>query len=451
VTNTLPAKPNLSLLKKQAKQLLKQYRAGDPDAITQVESNHPNPVVFSGLRDAQLVIARDYGFPGWAELVDAVELAADANQNLQHKADLFIRLGSVQYRGNDTLRNFERARKLLVASPDIATFSFYTALVASNTAVVSRYLNADPSPASTIGGPLNWPPLMYVTYSRIGEIDGSQASLAIARQLLAHGASPDAHVMLDDTYRFTALTGAMGEGEQELNQPPHQYADEMAALLLDAGANPNEAQGLYNTMFTDSADKWLELLLASGLSVADPLNWNDSDSDARTATLNYQLSCAVDSNRLARVTRLLKAGADPNTRNTYNSRAIHTNALLAGHTAIAQLLQTHGAAAETLNTSDQFRLACVHEQLDTIASLLARDSALKDDASLLHAAAEHASPGVVKLLIASGFDIDGQSKHGRTLLHHFALKNDAAVISELLLLGARTDILDGSYNSSAAG
>ena len=145
---------------------------------------------------------------------------------------------------------------------------------------------------------------------------------SITKQLLEYGASPDTHIKLNETYRFTALTGAMGEGEQGVNQPPHQYADELVALLLDAGANPNEGQGLYDTMFTDSGDKWLALLINKDLRVNDSLNWKVSNNNTLTTTLDYQLSCAVDNNRQSRVSLLLNAGVNPNARNTYNNRAI---------------------------------------------------------------------------------------------------------------------------------
>ena len=43
--------------------------------------------------------------------------------------------------------------------------------------------------------------------------------------------------------RFTALTGAFGEGEQgPVNQPPPPEWEAFARLLLDAGADPNDGQ-----------------------------------------------------------------------------------------------------------------------------------------------------------------------------------------------------------------
>ena len=451
MTRSLPENPSISLLKKQAKKLLRHVRDSDSKALASVNAYHPSPDSFSSLRDAQLVTARSYGFVGWSELSDAVELAQDAAINLADKAALFIQLGCVQYSGNDLLRNYQRARNLLNAFPAIAEFNFYTALVANNASAVANYLEAAPELALNSGGPLGFPPLLYVTYSRIGEPEGIRQSLSIAKQLIDYGASPDSHVILNDTYRFTALTGAMGEGEQAVNQPPHQYSDDMVSLLLDANANPNEGQGLYNTMFTESVDKWLAVLLSKGLKATDLLNWDSTSDDKPVFTLDYQLASAVSGNSVARVAMLLSAGANANASNTYNGKAIHTNARLAGYTEIVDLLADNGAIAEDLNVQDQFTLACVNEDNEAISTLLESQPTLTEDATLLHAAAEHASEKIVHRLIANGFDINGQSEHGRTLLHNLALNNKAVEIKRLIKLGARTDIYDTSHNSTAAG
>jgi len=222
-------------------------------------------------------------------------------------------------------------------------------------------------------------------------------------------------------------------------------------LLLDSGANPNDGQGLYNTMFTDSGDKWLALLIAHGLGATHRLDWEAEDSEAATTTLNYQLSTAADSNRIERVKMLLAAGANPNCLNTYNGRSVHTNALLTGHESIAQLLFESGATPEELDSSDKFSIACVHRDLPTIKEMLRTHPNLKDDASLLHAAAEHCDSRLVNQLIALGFDVNCQSKHGRTLLHHYALSNEPEQIKYLLNQGADVDIPDTSHQSTAAG
>ena len=73
-TRTLPARPSLARLRKQAKALLRSYRAGDPAAVAEVErfERRPDPARFA-LADAQRVLARAYGFPSWAALKQHVE------------------------------------------------------------------------------------------------------------------------------------------------------------------------------------------------------------------------------------------------------------------------------------------------------------------------------------------------------------------------------------------
>lgn len=73
-TRTLPAQPSLAQLRKQAKELLKSYRAGNDAAVAEVERFEwkPDPAKFA-LADAQRVLARSYGFSSWPNLKEHVE------------------------------------------------------------------------------------------------------------------------------------------------------------------------------------------------------------------------------------------------------------------------------------------------------------------------------------------------------------------------------------------
>lgn len=73
-TRILPDQPNLVQLRKQAKELLKSYRAGESVAIAEVErfERTPDPANFS-LADAQRVLARAYGFSSWTKLKQHVD------------------------------------------------------------------------------------------------------------------------------------------------------------------------------------------------------------------------------------------------------------------------------------------------------------------------------------------------------------------------------------------
>jgi len=72
-TRKLPGKPNLNQLKKQAKDLLKAFQAGEATAIAEVRAHYRGPISAAEgerlqLSDAQLVLARAYGFDSWAKL-----------------------------------------------------------------------------------------------------------------------------------------------------------------------------------------------------------------------------------------------------------------------------------------------------------------------------------------------------------------------------------------------
>jgi hypothetical protein len=73
VSHQLPRHPNLDQLKRQAKDLLKAYRAGDERARQLLARHRPRPSGqhFDGrvlLADALLVVAREYGFASWPQL-----------------------------------------------------------------------------------------------------------------------------------------------------------------------------------------------------------------------------------------------------------------------------------------------------------------------------------------------------------------------------------------------
>jgi GNAT superfamily N-acetyltransferase len=79
----LPGDPSLEHLKNQARALQRRVRAGEEDALAAVGEFHPRPAAVTGespglagfwLADAQLVIARQYGFASWARLRRNVEV-----------------------------------------------------------------------------------------------------------------------------------------------------------------------------------------------------------------------------------------------------------------------------------------------------------------------------------------------------------------------------------------
>jgi hypothetical protein len=72
----LPPNPDLDQLKNQAKELLKASRTRDLQALLRIEQLLPNRSAAAKLADAQLVIAREYGFASWPKLKRHVEVLA---------------------------------------------------------------------------------------------------------------------------------------------------------------------------------------------------------------------------------------------------------------------------------------------------------------------------------------------------------------------------------------
>jgi len=71
-SRSLPARPSLESLRKQAKKLARDIAAGDAEAIARARVHLPRVELPLTQRNAQLVIAREYGFAGWQDLTAEV-------------------------------------------------------------------------------------------------------------------------------------------------------------------------------------------------------------------------------------------------------------------------------------------------------------------------------------------------------------------------------------------
>jgi hypothetical protein len=80
----LPEHPSIESLRKQAKNLARGVAAGDAQSIARARAQLPNAEPALSRRDAQLVLAREYGFAGWREL--AAEVHARRGTELEWAA-----------------------------------------------------------------------------------------------------------------------------------------------------------------------------------------------------------------------------------------------------------------------------------------------------------------------------------------------------------------------------
>jgi hypothetical protein len=87
MSRALPSSPSLEQLRRQAKDLLKASRARDLRALLRIEQHLPNRSGTAALADAQLVIAREYGFASWPRLKQHVEGLAAAQARVPSRPE----------------------------------------------------------------------------------------------------------------------------------------------------------------------------------------------------------------------------------------------------------------------------------------------------------------------------------------------------------------------------
>src|SRR5262249_51561392 len=134
----LPVNPSLENLRKRAKQLQKSAADGDAAAVARVRQVHPRAAEALRdfkLSDAQLVVARGFGFPSWARLkahVEAIQpFVWNPPERSDSPADEFLRAACVDYTGW-RVADGERARRMLEEHPELARANIYTAAAAGD-------------------------------------------------------------------------------------------------------------------------------------------------------------------------------------------------------------------------------------------------------------------------------------------------------------------------------
>lgn len=463
---SLPSKSSLENLRKQAKSLLRAARANDESARKTFLAFHPTETQPANLTlsDAQLVIARSYGFTSWPKLKHHVTIetysASPAElrnaENSGKLVDRFISLACLNYT-NDHRRRREVARELFADNPQLNKDDIYAATTVGDLQFVKEALQNNPALAKAKGGPYNWEPLLYATYSRFDSTSAGHSTLEVARLLLEHGADPNAGFLWDRNYLFTALTGVFGEGEAgPLHQPEHQYSSQLARLLLEAGADPNDGQALYNRMLSGGTAH-LELLFDFGLGEKKTDVWFKRLGDlvgSPEEMLQQQMAWAAKYNQIARMRVLIEHSVNVNGADTRFHRTPYELAVRNGNDEIAKLLIEHGAIETKLDDLDAFSAACLNADSLRARSLLEKDPTLinqlgTERAELLNRAAESNKQGAIRLMVELGFDVNERKR--TTALHLAAAGGNLEMVKLLLELGADPSIRDEEFNAMPVG
>ncbi|MBV7380781.1 ankyrin repeat domain-containing protein [Maritimibacter dapengensis] len=460
---SLPSRPDLGQLKRQAKELLAGYRNGDAEAVARFAAALPaarhtpdialREMAFR-LHDAQSCLAREYGFASWADLRGYVEVVARLGTDPDAMTDSF--LGTVyagEIAGGNSRARPATAARLLAEHGDQIADDPLIACATGDVEAVRRQIEAEPGWIDRAGGRLNLTPLIAACQSSLVLLPEYHTGLVrTVAALLEAGADPNRRLsrswqvnadMPADTWEVSALHGAAGV----------YFDPEITRLLIAAGADPNDGESLYHSLDNPVCTP---LLLEAGAWVEGTnalfraLDFDDLD------TFQRLVDHAGDSNELrngrlilwairrrrspAHIRALLAAGADPKVKNKAGVSA-HVAALRYGLPEVADLLAEAGGATPS-TIEDRFVAACARADADMAQEILNERPGLpasldQDRLRLLPELAEAGARDAVKLMVDLGWPLDVKGGDwNASALNQAVFRGDAELARYLLERGS---------------
>jgi hypothetical protein len=424
----LPLRPNLEQYKKQAKDLLKSWRAGDADARVRIARHHPRLSTADAagdvaLADVQFALAREHGFESWTKFAAEIEqrmAAQDPTVGVWREAQRALMAGDAEaleavMRDHRTLFRTRQppaygpergrlapsydgkdARKIIAANHHFATWDDYArwrAEVATPGSPVARFEAA----ADAI-------------------VDGDADTLA--RLLREH---PDLiRARSARNHHSTLLHYVGANGIEAYRQKTPANAVAIAKLLLDAGSDVHAEAGMYgggsttlglvatsiHPQLAGVQDDLMALLLEHGAVIDDP-----------------------------------KAGGN-------DSSAI-AGCLMNGRPRAAEFLARRGARLHLATAAGVGRLDVVRQFFGDRGELGA-DATIDQAQHGLRWASQYGRVAVVEFLLRHGID-PGAKREGQTPLHWAAYGGHADVAELLIRAKAPVDALDDDFAGTPLG
>ncbi|NKB55887.1 MAG: hypothetical protein GKS00_06085 [Alphaproteobacteria bacterium] len=323
----------------------------------------------------------------------------------------------------------DAAQILLASDPTLPKRDVFAAACYGDVEAFASY----PERLTAVGGPRDWPVLLYLCYSEFQRFDLArrEAFLRSAVLLLDAGADPNASFLANDEPQ-TALYGGCGRA----NNPG------LTKLLLDAGADPNEgtesfgSEALYHAAELPDLE-CLSLILAAkpnldkiSFCFARKLDFEDIEGArlflAHGADVNFvtpfgdrmtRLHHAVQRGRGPdTIALLLDHGGDIAARTEYG-KTPYALAIRYGRTGVADVLRAHGATDAELTNMDRFVGACAVGDTNLAQALRAdlTDELGPDEYQIFAALAGEDNALAVDSMARMGFDPDESANIGPIL------------------------------------
>lgn len=493
----LPAVPNLEQQKKQARELLHAARAGEPSALARFQAHHPRFPSTAGdpglsLHHAQLVIAREYGFPSWPKLKAHIEQVHRARVTHPIERDVAYyddrARGLVAVLSDGAPATLDQVRAWHPAYAHATDEAIRSAAAAGRfTLDDARVVYAREHGFATwehfteylhrlAKGEASDPFLHVLEIARWPRRDWPQArALLHAQPELARARGTNGNTLLNLAASLVACPvsgpGAPvpGAGATADDEPGDRL--EPMRMLLAAGADPNQANDrgwtpLHQAAYRNDVDM-TELLLASGARVdlsahgeggtplAIALFWGHGETAellAERGILPPNLRTAAGLGRLDLIERLVPAAGE------VAPEALAERAFYRPHSGLPAW---HPSDDPQEILDEALVWAAKSGRVEALDLLVRRGARVGADpyrGTPLVWAAVKGRVDAVEWLLDHGADVNqrstfGGAQHGEgvTALHLAAQNDDGGMVRFLLEQGADAGVQDALYHSTPAG
>ena len=417
----LPARPNLEQYRKQAKDLLKGYKAGDPEALQRIQKYHARVAELT-LADVQFVIAREHGSDSWPKFTKQIETLRGGNALgvvWKSAEDAVVAGDAATLEGllgeHEQMFRTERpqsswlgglapdysagdARSVIVRNHFFASwdqFATYAAALTDQTSPVAQFERA-------------------VDAIVAGDAASLQRSLRQKPDLIRARSTR--------THHSTLLHYVGANGVEGFRQRTPQNAVQVARILLKGGAEVDAVADMYEGGCTTLG------LVATSIH-------------PEAAGVLHAL-----------IDVLLAHGARIDARGSGRGHGLVTGCLVNGRADAAEFLASRGAPLDLEGAAGLGRL-------DLVKTFFNPDGILKETATMVQMkdgftwACEYGRTNVVEYLLDHGIDVGEllPRPHGQTGLHWAAYGGHFDAVKALLKRRAPVDMKDKRFGGTPLG
>lgn len=489
---------NFERLRKEAKTLLAQCRAGDRTAIDRMRAQLPRLAAVDNQQIAAQIklagvhhaLAREQSYRSWADLK-------------RHDDPVARFLAAIRSGG------LKAAQDAVKRYPNLADLNVHSACALGDADAVRNHLEVRPGLVNAEQS--GWAPLLYACASPFHGLSLRHAFgiHECAALLLDRGADPDAFSLTDPSdqnSRIPALARAamtnnrlvllllVQRGATEVpgvvqalkrtfaDQPANPLRHALHNLQSEPGYREELARrmapfirkrfpdaplpqaGPFSFMAKMSIKEFMELEGDQGtardggvilwkLALERGLDPNLPSGPNGETTLHRLAMVKGDTREVAEL--FLAHGADPNVA-AADGRTPYSIAVRSGNQTVADLLLAHGANANVVTPADELIGACRRADAEKARAILREHPGILDTIEaesheLLISAAKNNDLGVVRLMAELGFDLAAAGEGGATALHVAAWHGYVEMARLLVEFHAPVNIRDSIYRTSPLG